>query len=1667
MASLGLRSSRFIFFVIFFAAFVFLFGGFLSKAFGQEADRKTNYSASLARAEERDGHRPYLRDDLNWNWNQRGRTVPGGKSAAGLRFRAYQQKMAMRAQRAAASANATPPPKRSLGGAPATPPPASNSNSGLTVWAPLGPAPLASDATGDGAQDYNWVSGRATSVLIDPADKSGNTVLLGGAYGGLWKSTNAGSQNSNPASVTWQALIDDQPTLAVGAIALQPGNSNVILVGTGETNSSGDSYYGLGILRSADGGSTWTQIQSAASGQSFLGIGFSKIALSTANPSLVVAATAGDNGLYVGLEEDGNSTARGLYYSQDGGVTWNRAILSDGAVPASATSVVYNASQAGGTFYAFIRRHGLYSSTDGQHFTRLTTQPSAGLASGLFPAGSNASSCLIYRGEFAVVPGRNEMYVWIVDVQTDNNGNPVPADEGIWQTTNGGTSWTAIPDNGITECGDSAFGANSGCGVEQGWYNLELAAIPNGTATDVYAGAINLYKCTIAGGTTCTQGDWINLTHVCGCNPGPLGAPAHVHPDQHGIAFMVVGDTAPGYFAHDGGISRTLDGYSGLNTGSCTGTNQFDSLSETLGSMTEFVSFSVDPTSADILLGGTQDNGSPKTSTATSSSTWQNALGGDGGFTTINPTNPSEWFAANPYVTILKCESVTGTGTDCNDNTFLQVVDSNNLGGDQGAFYTPYILDPQNTSEMLVGTCRVWWISTSGTAPLQLSNDFDTLGTGVCTGDEINLVNALAAGGPKDINNNSTVVYAVTDGYGPLSGSPGGEVWVTTNAGVTLMSNVTQDVNPNGYAISTVAMDTSDATGNTAYVGIMGFSTQSYPTSHVWKTTNAGASWTDWSGTGPTVLPDAPVNALLVDSQVGQVYAGTDVGIFVSSTTAASWAEVGPTSGPGVSGFLPNAPVTALQLSNPAEGTKALVASTYGRGIWRVAAPDFAIAVTATPNATVLNRNVTWNGTLTALYGYSGSVALTCTAGAPGTCGITPPTVTATAGGAPFTVTLGNATTGAFNFTIQGTDGTLTHATATETLTVGTDVTWTATGSTTATVLAGQSTSYAFSAAPVGGGLFSSGVSFGCANLPALTSCGFSPASIAAGTGTTAVTLTIATTGPNAGAQSRPRARAGLRTAGTPRLPRPIPPKAGAVGAPVRSGLRQNEQDRGGRRPYTFTARPRTLPLFALEWVVMIGIVGLGRKRRGKPRLYGGIAVICLGLGLMAEISCGGVAGSGGSGNSPDFAIVMTQTTGSTAVNTNVPWNGMLTASNGYSGTVTLTCTAGAPATCEFAPPKVTPTAAGTPFTVTLGSAATGTFTFTISGTDGTLTNATPTETLTVTPPGGPGDFAIAVTATPNSVGVSPQTVTWNGTLTALNGYLGGVTLTCTAGAPGTCEIAPPTAVPAAAGAPYTVTLGSATAGKFNFTIQGTAGTLTHATPTETLTVGTGVGTPDFAIAVTATPNSTGVNQNVTWNGTLTALNGYIGNVTLTCTAGVPGVWWIAPTGPVTPTAAGAAFAVTLGSTTTGVFNFQIQGTDGTLTHATPIETLTVGRVVTISPVSATLFADEAGNSWPAGVTQRQFSATVANSTDQSVTWAVTGGSANGTVNGTGLYTAPAVVPNPATVTVTATSAAATAPGSAFVTVATPTGLGTSQITVTATAASGAAHGDVVTLIVQ
>ena len=200
------------------------------------------------------------------------------------------------------------------------------------AWVSLGPLPLPSDASGIGLQDYNWVSGRATTVAIDPNDPTGNTVYAGGAYGGVWKSPNAGNLSPSPVAVNWTPLTDNQATLAIGAVAVQkhlanpnPANS-VILAGTGETDSSGDSYYGLGILRSADGGQSWVLIpQDSTGAHSFSGLGFSQISFNTGNPNLAIAAVeSAIEGIVEDLENP-VTTNRGLYCSADAGLTWQAA----------------------------------------------------------------------------------------------------------------------------------------------------------------------------------------------------------------------------------------------------------------------------------------------------------------------------------------------------------------------------------------------------------------------------------------------------------------------------------------------------------------------------------------------------------------------------------------------------------------------------------------------------------------------------------------------------------------------------------------------------------------------------------------------------------------------------------------------------------------------------------------------------------------------------------------------------------------------------------------------------------------------------------------------------------------------------------------------------------------------------------------------------------------------------------------------------------------------------------------------------------------------------------------------------------------------------------------------------------------------------------------------
>jgi hypothetical protein len=1267
-------------------------------------------------------------------WFRRGRIAPRGESAAELRYRAHKQKIFMRTLRAQTATSALQ---------------ATAAVSAPITWTPLGPAPLASDATGQSPpfQDYGLVSGRTTAVAVDPADQTGNTVYVGGAYGGLWRSQNAAAGTyGNATAVTWTPLTDNQATLAVGSIALQPGNVNnatrlsrTILVGTGEANDSGDSYYGLGILRSTDEGQTWNLITAADSGSHpFLGMAAGKIAFnSIAGKTNIVVAGFGSSapGEFEG-GDTGFPTTHGIYYSLDSGATWHLADVRDpggaATVPSSARAVIFDAVNQ--TFYASIRRHGIYSSTNGINWSRLSNQPDS-TGTGLnnptsCPSSTNSTSCPIVRGEFAVVPGRKEMYVWYMDVS-----GGMEIEKGIWKTTNGGGTWTAINTAGI-DCQ-----TEPGCGVAQGAYNLTLAAVPSGSSgTDVYAGAINLYKCSLntVNNPTCASNPFINLTHVYGCSP--LAAPSHVHPDQHGIDYMLVGGRSVMYFANDGGIYRALDGFAGLQTGSCLGTNQFDGLNDNIGSLTQFVAFSQHPTDAKTLLGGTQDNGSPATSTATVSSSWLNVNNGDGGFNAINPTSPNDWFTSHPDVGggTLGIEHCS-LGVSCHAQDFANgvVITSANLQGDDGAFYFPYMLDPQASTQMLVGTCRVWRGPALGSGTFTvLSNNFDTNTPTVCTGSELNQVTAIAAGGPKNTQGFSKVVYATTFGAG--SYGPGGSVFATTNAGVASMSNVTGNINPTGYAISGVAVDTSDPTGQTAYVTIMGFHV-----AHVFRTSNAGQTWTDFSGTGAAAIPDSPANAVVVapgaDPNSGVVFVATDTGVFSSPTNSANWTEVGPTAGPGVTGFLPNTTVVALGLFRSG-GQTLLRAATHGRGLWQIVVslfPDFQTSITNSPLTLFPQQAAVFSGSIMAAFGYNSSVTLSCTAGTtqpPPGCTPSPINVTPTTNGVAISVSSSSLSTVAdysFNLHQLGSDAnTTTHDTPLVLHVV--DFNLTVPNPSGVAVPRGNTSSpIAFQV--TASGSFAGVVNLSCAGLPAGATCNFSPSpSVSPTSGLPAnISLTVDV------------------AASTATGPNTITISASVSGAPA-------------VKTQSFTLNVQLNPDFVLSLPNTFPTVKSGHSGTGTIRVSsqdGFAATVSLSC-AFATTSCSVSPASistfpanptvtvDGVGLTGNFQLTVTGTSGSKAHSLNVPFTvssfalsvitppgtvvpGQSTSARlsvapsfGYTGNIDLACNASAVpgATCSLSPSSITITSSSAAqFDATLNtnsSSTPGNYSVSVTGTD-------------------------------------------------------------------------------------------------------------------------------------------------------------------------------------------------------------------------------------------------------------------------------------------------------------------------------------------------------------
>lgn len=349
------------------------------------------------------------------------------------------------------------------------------SGNGLAIWQSLGPAPIPGGQTFSSASN---VSGRVTSIAL-----SGTDIYIGTANGGVWESTTNGQ--------SWTPLTDNQPSLAIGSIAIDPVNPQIIYAGTGEENFGGDCYFGRGILKSMDGGQTWTQLGASV----FNGLKVASVIVDPQADHLVYVA-AGD----------------GVYESTDSGNTWNK--IYDGNQK-DVTSLVMSPTDPS-TLYAAVDGVGIFETTDGGSSW-------SALTSGLPTSG-------IGRIALAIAPSNAQ--VMYSAFATDTKGGSEL--QGFYTSIDGGQTWTQ--DTNTPPYFDDNYGYGGTPGQQgQGFYDNVIAVDPN-NPQHVIAGGITLVESNDGGQT------WTNIVQQQSLS---------IHPDQHAIVFDSSGDI---YIGNDGGV---------------------------------------------------------------------------------------------------------------------------------------------------------------------------------------------------------------------------------------------------------------------------------------------------------------------------------------------------------------------------------------------------------------------------------------------------------------------------------------------------------------------------------------------------------------------------------------------------------------------------------------------------------------------------------------------------------------------------------------------------------------------------------------------------------------------------------------------------------------------------------------------------------------------------------------------------------------------------------------------------------------------------------------------------------------------------------------------------------------------------------------------------------
>jgi photosystem II stability/assembly factor-like uncharacterized protein len=368
----------------------------------------------------------------------------------------------------------------------------------------------------------NNVGGRILAIAVNPINP--RVLWIGSASGGLWKSTTAGK-----GAIAWTFVSTGYPTLAVSSIALSPSNPNIMFIGTGEVGGyyragqigtpGASSTYGMGVLKSTDGGVTWSVTGLVWTFPQITAV--QKVLLNPQNPNTIYAATT-----------------EGAFKSVDAGATWTKAhdalMAMDIVINPADTSILYATyGQSNSTV-----NPGLYKTTN------------AGVTWTLLSGGLPTSN--YGRASLAISPINPQvLYAGIANARSSQL-------LGLYRTTDGGSHWARISTTPNYVGG-------------QGWYD-NVVAIHPADVSIVFCSGLDIYKTFSQGSEWEQKSHWNNgYNHVI--SPGGAeGPPDYAHADHHAITFDPTNPQTM-YFGTDGGIFVSTDGgetFEGRNGGLIT-----------------------------------------------------------------------------------------------------------------------------------------------------------------------------------------------------------------------------------------------------------------------------------------------------------------------------------------------------------------------------------------------------------------------------------------------------------------------------------------------------------------------------------------------------------------------------------------------------------------------------------------------------------------------------------------------------------------------------------------------------------------------------------------------------------------------------------------------------------------------------------------------------------------------------------------------------------------------------------------------------------------------------------------------------------------------------------------------------------------------------------------